>query len=239
MTNRVAELKEAALIDSLKKCPMFEGLSQEVLREIVVFTSVVPVDKGETIFHEGDPCKGFYIVQKGIIKVHRMNSVGKEQVIHMFRAGESFAEGALASEAGYPADATAVESSQLLLVRREEFVALIFRKPELSLRMLASMSIHLRLLVGQIDDLRLKSVETRLANWLIRRCPEVDSNDPVTINLGVTKRVLAAEIGTVAETLSRTFAKMRDEGLLEIDGKNVTICSPVKLAALLREHLGE
>ena len=237
MTNRVAELKEAALIDSLKKCPMFDGLPQDVLKEIVAFTSVIPVAKDEVVFHEGDNCRGFFIVQQGIIKVHRMNAVGKEQVIHMFRAGESFAEGGLASETGYPADATAVENSQILLVRREEFVALIFRRPELALRMLGSMSIRLKMLVGRIDDLRLKSVETRLANWLIRRCPDPESSEPHTVKLEITKRVLAAEIGTVAETLSRTLAKLRDEGLIRLEGKDVVVLDPSALAGVLRGDL--
>jgi CRP/FNR family transcriptional regulator len=96
---------------------------------------------------------------------------GKEQVIHVFRAGESFAEASLATDRGYPADARAVEPSQVLMVQKSGFLALLKRQPELALRMFASMSAHLRVLVGQIEDLTLKDVETRLAHWLVKRCP--------------------------------------------------------------------
>lgn len=239
MTNRVADFKEAALIDTLMKCPLFTGLPKDVLREVVTFTSVVPLEKNAVLFHEGDPSRGFYLIQKGMVKVHRMNAAGKEQVIHLFREGESFAEGALAMDTGYPADATAVESSQLLLVSKEGFVSLIYRKPELALRMLASMNIHLRDLVGQIDDLKLKNVETRLANWLLKRCPDPKSESAYTVSLGMKKRVLAAEIGTVSETLSRTLKKLRDEGLIKVDGKKVTLRNPAALAGLLRKSIGE
>ena len=90
----------------------------EMLKEIAEFTVIKSLDKGEVLFREGDESRGFYVVQKGIINVHRVNALGKEQVIHLFRAGESFAEGTLATDIGYPADAQAMEASQLLLVQK-------------------------------------------------------------------------------------------------------------------------
>ena len=61
------------------------------------------------------------------------------------------------------------------------------------------MSAHLRDLVGQLEDMTLKDVETRLANWLIKRCPQPESDRPVTIELKTTKRVLAAELTRTLE----------------------------------------
>jgi CRP-like cAMP-binding protein len=239
MHNPHAEHRATAIVATLKQCPLFRQLSPEVLKEIAEFTVIKSLVKGEILFREGDESVGFYVVQKGTINVHRVNALGKEQVIHLFRAGESFAEGSLATDVGYPADAQAMESTQLLLVHKEGFVALICQHPKLAMRMLASMSMHLRDLVGQIDDLKLKSVETRLANWLIKRCPDPESEEPFPLTLTIVKRVLAQEIGTVSETLSRTLAKLRDDGLLSVDGKVITIHSPANLTALLRRHLGE
>src|SRR5262245_48051829 len=105
--------------------------------------------------------------------------------------------------------------------------------------MLGSMSIHLRVVVGQLEDLTLKDVETRLANWLIRRCPSPDSSNPVKIELAMTKRVLAAELGTVSETFSRTMAKFREQKLVTVKGKVIVVLSPVRLNALLRRNLGD
>jgi CRP-like cAMP-binding protein len=146
---------------------------------------------------------------------------------------------ALASETGYPADARALESSQVLLVQKDGILALLRRQPELALRMLGSMSSHLRVLVGQLEDLTLRDVETRLANWLIKRCPNPQSEQPVRIELTMTKRVLAAELGTVSETFSRTLAKFRDQRLLAVKGKTFVVLSPMKLQTLLRRNLGE
>jgi CRP/FNR family transcriptional regulator len=218
---------------------LFAGLPAIDLNHIAEIAVVKSLEKGEYLFREREVSRGFYIVQRGAINVHRVNAAGKEQVIHIFRAGESFAEATLATEAGYPGDARAVEPSQVLLIQKAGFLSLLKRQPELALRMLGSMSMHLRVLVGQLEDLTLKDVETRLANWLIKRCPNPDSDQPVNVELKMTKRVLAAELGTVSETFSRTLAKFRELNLLAVKGKTVTVLSPAKLGSLLRRNLGE
>ena len=239
MSAAPTELKTIAIVNTLRSCQLFTGLPLPDLENIAAITAVKALDKGAYLFHEGDPAQGFYIVQRGAVNVQRVNAPGKEQIIHVFRAGESFAEATLATEQGYPADARALESSQVLLVQKTGILALLQRQPELALRMLGSMSSHLRVLVGQLEDLTLKDVETRLANWLIKRCPNPASDQPARIQLTMTKRVLAADLGTVSETFSRTLAKFREQKLLTVKGKTIVVRSPTKLNALLRRNLGE
>src|SRR6185312_2474454 len=233
------EFKNIALTNTLRSCQLFAGLPREDLEAIAEVTVLKSFDKDEYLFHEGDPAVGFYIVQSGAVNVHRMNALGKEQVIHVFRAGDSFAEAALASPTGYPANARLIEPTQILLVRKDGILALLRHQPQLALRMLGSMSSHLRVLVVQLEDLTLKDVETRLANWLVKRCPDLGSEKPVQIELKTTKRILAAELGTISETFSRTLAKFREQKLISITGKTVTVLSPKKLSELLRRNLGE
>jgi len=239
MSVSINELKTTALVNTLRNCQLFTGLPVPDLENIAGVTVVKSLAKDEYLFREGDRALGFYVIQRGAVNVHRVNAAGKEQIIHVFRTGESFAEAALASAVGYPADARALEPSQVLLVRKDGFLALLQRQPELALRMLGSMSAHLRVLVTQLEDLTLKDVETRLANWLVKRCPDPQADTPVKIELALTKRVLAAELGTVSETFSRTLAKFRAQKLLLVKGKTVTVLSPAQLSALLRRNLGE
>lgn len=239
MPTSASQLKTIGLTNSLRTCRIFAGLSTADLASISDITLIKQVDKGEYLFRQGQPIQGFYIVQKGAINVHRVTSAGKEQVIHIFRAGESFAEATLAMDYGYPADARAVENSQVLLVQKLGFLAVLRRQPELALRMLASMSSHLHVLIEQLEDLTLKDVETRFANWLLKRCPNPASEQAFTIQLNTTKRVLAAELGTVSETFSRTLAKFREQDLLEVKGKQFTVRGPGRLRELLRRNLGD
>jgi CRP/FNR family transcriptional regulator, dissimilatory nitrate respiration regulator len=239
MSQPLAALKRAALTNTLRSCQLFVGLPLLDLAGIADLASVKSLAKGDYLFHEGEVSHGFYVVQKGAINVHRVNASGKEQVIHVFRAGESFAEAALATDKGYPADARAVESSQVLLIQKTGFVTLLKKHPELALRMLGAMSGHLRVLVAQLEDLTMKDVETRLANWLVKRCPDPASRTPHAVELKGTKRVLAAELGTVGETFSRTLASFRDRRLVAVKGNIITVLTPMALNALLKRNLGE
>lgn len=238
MRESLTDLRRIAVVSLLRSCQLFTGLSTTDLEGIADLATTRLLRRGEYLFHEGDPSSGFYIVQKGAVNVHRVNASGKEQVIHVFRPGESFAEASLATGQGYPADARAIEDSQVVLVQRDGFVALLRRHPELALRMLASMSAHLRVIIGQLEDLTLKDVETRLANWLVKRCPDAASTRPHDIQLPSSKRVLAAELGTVSETLSRTLARFRGLGLLSVKGRVIHVANPSALAAVLRRNLG-
>ena len=235
-TLRLPDHKLTGLIGSLRCCQIFSSLSGEDLQLIASFASPITLAKGDYLFHEGEPSRGFYVVQSGAVNVHRVSAVGKEQVIHVFRTGESFAEGALASPTGYPADARAVEPSTVLLLPKGPVLDLIGRRPDLALRMLASMGAHLRVLVGMLDDLTLKDVETRLLNWLVKHGRAASGG---VIKLPGTKRVLAAELGTSSETLSRTLARLRDEQLILVASKAITVLNPGLLAARLRTTLGE
>jgi CRP/FNR family transcriptional regulator, dissimilatory nitrate respiration regulator len=239
MTTRLSELRTLVIINTLRSCQLFTGLPAADLRNIAAVAAIKTLAKDSYLFHERDAAQGFYVVQSGAISVGRVNAAGKEQIIHVFRAGESFAEVALASSQGYPADARAQEASQVLLVEKQGILTLLKRQPELALRMLGSMSSHLRVLVGQLDDLTLKDFETRLANWLLKRCPPPFGNRPVSIQLKMTKRLLAAELGTISETFSRTLAKFRQQNLILVKGNQITILAPTRLNDLLRQHLGE
>lgn len=238
MPQSLNTLREAALMNALRQCRMFTGLSTEDLRRIADLTVLKALTKGEYLFRENEPVAGFYIVQRGAINVHRVNAVGKEQVIRIFRPGDSMAEAALASGRGYPADARAEAASQVLLVQKVGFVELLRHHADLALRLLASMSHHLRDVVSQLDDLTLKDVETRLAHWLLKQCPEPLPAKPVEVQLHHTKRVLAAELGTVSETLSRTLAKLKELGLLKVDGSKFTLLDPPRLKQFLQTQLG-
>jgi CRP/FNR family transcriptional regulator len=239
MSLEASKFRQAIVENMLRSCQLFMGLPAADISAIASFVIPKHLDKSEYLFREGDRSEGFYIVQKGAINVHRVSAAGKEQVIHVFYPIESFAEATLATEGGYPADARATEPSTVLLVPKTDFVDLLRKRPELALRMLGSMSQHLRVIVGLLDDLTLKDMETRLANWILKRCPRPLPVDSAIVQLDRTKRVLAAEMGITSETLSRTLAKFRDQKLLRVKGNTITVTKPRELQKLLQRNLGE
>ncbi len=239
MASPLPDFRKIVFANTLRGCQLFAGLPAEDIDLIASFVVLKELANGEYLFREGSASEGFYIMQRGAVNVHRVSAHGKEQVISVFRTGQSFAEAALASAGGYPADARAIEQATVLLVPKADILGLLRKRPELALRMLGSMSQHLRVLVGLLDDLALKDVETRLANWLLKRCPRPLPESAVEFQIDGSKRVLAAEIGTVSETLSRTFAAFREKGLIRVTGRKITVLAPQRLERLLRRNLGE
>ena len=175
------------------------------------------------LFREGQHAEGFYIVQSGAINVYRITPDGREQIICIFNSPDTFAEVTLATTESYPADAVALEPSQVILVKKSRFRELILQKPQLSLQMIASMSMHLKHLVQSIQDIKGRQIEYRLADWLLKQIPEPIHGKPIEIRLPVSKKVLAGQLGVTSETLSRTFAKFRNEALIRLDGSKIEI----------------
>lgn len=238
MSNSLNELKSTMILRGLKACRLFAGLDPKDLQQVADIVSVRRLERDEYVFREGQPSRAFFVVQQGAISVHRVNAAGKELVLHVFREGESFAEAALSMDTGYPSDARAVEPSQVLVVPRQDFLNLLQRRPELALRLVVGMSMRLHILVRQLEQVTLHQVEDRLANWLLTRCPDPSSPKPVAIQLTTTKRALAAELGTVSETLSRTLAKLRELKLVQTTGKTFTVTNPSQLKEFLGKTKG-
>ena len=231
------QFRQAAIGNGLRQCELFTGFPAAALEKICAFTSVRSLDTGSVLFHEQTPVCGFFIVQQGAIKLHRVTSWGQEHVIHIFRPHEPLAEETLVSESGYLATASATESSQVFAVEKAGFLALLRSYPELSLNLLRALSAQVELLVTRLDELSLKDVPTRLVDWLLQHCPDPESHQPQTVHVPGSKQLLASELGTSGETLSRTLAKFRDRHLLHVHGRAVDLLCPARLAQSVHGHV--
>ena len=211
------EHRRTAMMATSRQTRMFADLRSEDLATVAEVCTLRSLEKGEMLFREGDKAEGFYVLQAGAISVFKITPDGREQIICVFRPPESFAEVTLATVEAYPANAVALEPSKAIVVQRAGFRDLIRRHPELSLHMLASMSLHLKHLVQTLQDYKGKQIEGRLADWLLKHAPV----GAEAFDLPVTKKNLAGQLGVTSETLSRTFARFRDEGLIRVLGPRV------------------
>jgi len=237
MPSLLGELKQTAIANTLRHCPLFAAIPLDCLNTVAAMTVMKTVAKGEYLFMEGTPVRGFYVMQKGAIKLHRLNRHGQGQVFHIARAPESFAEESMLSGTGYSSDASAVEDSNILLVQGAEFLHLLKRHPDLAFSLLKSVSHQVRSMMSLVNDRSLKDFKTRLAHWLIQHCAHPDSGQPQRVPLQMTKRLLASELGVTSETLSRTLAKFRKQHLVHVEGRIVTLISPLRLAESLQDNV--
>jgi len=200
---------------------LFGGLPEEHLDEIVNIAVTKTFKRGEAIFFEGDPGNGFYMVASGKVKIFKTSFSGKEQILHVFGASEPFGEVPVFHGQPFPANATALEKTSLIYFPRKAFVDLVYSMPSLVMNMLAVLSMRLRRFAMQIENLSLKEVPARLAGYLLYLSEEQGGTEQV--ELEISKSQLASLLGTIPETMSRIFAKMSEEGLIQVDGKKITL----------------
>jgi CRP/FNR family transcriptional regulator len=218
------------LLNIISQIPLFGGLEQDQLAHVRRITRVREFNRLETIFMEGDPGSGFFVVAQGKVKIYKVSAEGKEQILHIYGPGHPFGEVPVFSGNHFPANAQAIEKSRLFYFPRPDFVELISKHPSMALNMLAVLSMRLRQFTVQVENLSLKEVPARIASYLMLLAQEQDRCDTVT--LPISKGQLASLLGTIPETLSRIFNKMGGQGLIKVKGRQIDLSDPDALEDL-------
>ena len=218
----------------LKKSLLFSGLDEENLHEVATIAAKRVFSKGEALFADGDPATGFYLLASGSIKLCKISPDGKEKVLHFVHPSETFAEAAFFGDGKYPAEARALEKGEALFFPRESFMGLLERNPRFSLNLIISLSLLLRRFARQIEELSFAEVPARLAAYLVELSSKKSTSfqGKTYIDLDTKKGELASRLGTVSETLSRSLKKLKDEGIIDVEGSRVIIHDMVRLAKL-------
>lgn len=204
----------------LQRAFCFRGIEAGLLEQLATFSHVKTCAAGETIFLEGDPADHFYIVLSGQVKIYKLSAEGKEMILHLFGPQSVFAEVPVFGDMKcYPAHAMGLLDSELLAIDGQAFRDFSASHPKLLLQMLSVFAQRLREFNGLIEDLSLRSVDSRLAKYLL----SLSEQTPDKTVLHVHKKTLAAILGTVPESLSRSFKKLADQGVVTVQGQEVSI----------------
>jgi len=209
------------MIDCIARVPLFEGLPGKQLQELAAIVVEKKYKKGQTLFSEGSKATGFYVIVSGKLKIYKLSLEGKEQILHIFGEGEFFGEVPVFAGGNYPAHAETLEASQVLFFPRNAFIELIKSEPQLSMNMLASLSLRLRRFTHLIEDLSLKEVPGRLAAYLLYLSEH--EKESKSFDLDITKGQLASLLGTIPETLSRILGKLSQQGFIQVEGRTIKI----------------
>lgn len=220
----------SSLLEFLGQTMIFQGLPTEQLAELANCAIAQSHKKGEILFHQGDEGNGFFIVRSGRIKVFKLSAEGKEQILHIFGEGDHFAEVPALDGECFPASAATLEKTNVLFFPRQAFLQLLEQRPALAINLLKSFARHLRMFSHLVDNLALREVPARLASYLLDLSEQTHQAEMVDLDL--PKGQLAARLGTIPETLSRMFAKLGREGLIEIEGNKIKLLDRARLNQL-------
>ncbi len=195
----------------LRDQPMFAEVSDEMFDGILKSSRALGLDKNEVVFHAGERADSFYVISQGVVRLFRPDVDGKEATVNLFRSGQSFGEAAMFLERAFPVTAQAIEPSRVLRINAQHIFDGIREEPRLAFGLLASMSVHLKLLVEEITLLRTPTAQLRLAAFLLRQAP--GASGPVRIRLPYSKLNIAKRLGVSPEVLSRAFANLKCRGV--------------------------
>ncbi len=193
------------------KIPVFAGLKPENLGVLLAPARLVNLRPGSMLFRQGEPATAFFIIVEGWIKLYRVTPAGDEAVLNVFSKGQSFAEAVTFTSGRYPAMASAVTRTRLIMIPADHVIDCIRKMPEIAIAMIASTSQQLHLMVSRIEQLTAQSGTQRVADFLISLTPCVKG--PCTISLPYDKSLIAGRLGLKPESLSRVFAKLRSVGI--------------------------
>jgi len=225
-------LRKIGIEATLSMSWVFSGLKAAELSIIADVCRIRALKKSEILFREGDKADGLYVIQSGQMCIYRIARGGRRQIIHVFGPGHSLAEVVLATQETYPANAVALKPSKVILVPKAPLLELITRNPQLALNILASMSLHMKVLLQNLHTIKGQHAEGRLAVWLLENADNADgAGGAQTVTLPLTKKVLAGQLGVQGETLSRMLTRFKKERVLDVSKRQIRILNRTRLKA--------
>jgi len=211
---------------------LFQSLSTEQYQTLATHCHIQTYKKGAHLFSEGDPGKAFYLIVSGRVKIYRISPDGMEHTIQIVGKQEIVAEVVISEFQTYPANCEALEHTTALEIPTHHFRQFILAEPEIALKMMSAYAHRVRHLLAVIEDLTFRDVKARLARYILQHCHSNNCSQDQICQLHYSKKELAALLGTIPETLSRTLQKFKEMGLIEVDNRAIIIKDINQLQAL-------
>jgi CRP-like cAMP-binding protein len=193
--------------------------------------------RGTLLASEGDAPDRFAVVVRGKVRIHHLSPNGRALTFETVGPGEPVALVAVLAGARYPASVETATETTLAWVPSQVLLDLIDSQPAIARAIIADLATRVVNFTTVATTLSL-DVPSRLAGYLFQRALAAGRTTPegLVVGLGMTKAELASSLGTVPETLSRAFARLRDTGLIDVRNRAVVVKD---LKALVRLGSGE
>jgi len=210
---------------NLKKIDLFKNLADDELKELEPYLSAVSFKKKEEIFSEGEAPEWFYFVFKGKVKITKLSQEGKEIILEVISPYDIFGGVAVLRNFPYPANAIAMENSDVVRISRKNLMRLVDRFPNLMYCIALQLGDRMKSSHDSLKNIALERVEARIAALLLKLATKVgvDTKDGILIDMRLTKQDVADMVGTTVETSIRTFSKFKKQGLVTDSGGKLII----------------
>jgi CRP/FNR family cyclic AMP-dependent transcriptional regulator len=217
------------LVDQLKKVEHFKHLSPSDLKTIVLSGHVKGYENGATLFLEGDPCAGMYVLLSGKVDLCKTGPEGQFTILNSIHPVIMFNEVPVLDGGVNPVSAIAHEKTYVWHVSCKRFHTIIAQHPQLAIGLLKVMARRNRMMMSHYDDLSFRSITARIAKHLL----DLSDNGKKPIDrLSNPIKNMAACVVTVPEVVSRALKKISSQNIIEVDRKSIRVIDPIALQQL-------
>lgn len=219
-------------VEALQRTPIFGAVDADALKALAASVRERKLSRGEILFTRGEQANGLYVIVSGAIRAYRESKDGREQTIHVETAGATLAEVAVFDYGVYPSTTMAEEDTVVLFIHRDTVTEFLRNNPDAALAALKVLASRLRKVTLRLEGVTLQDVGQRLAQLLLERAAKAEPSDgKISFVLKEPHQRIAANLGTVREVIARQLRRFANEGLIEVNGRNITILNADRLRA--------
>lgn len=221
------------VLAALRACRLWRTASDEAVAELARRASVRDVARGTSLAREGEPAEQFGVLVAGKARVFYLGADGRQITFETVGPGEPIAAAAAIAGSRYPANIEAATPATIACFPAAALFDLLGEEPQVARTLIVDLANRVVNFTSVVTTLAL-DVPGRVARYVFQRALQSGRPTPkgLEVKLGMKKGELAMSLGTVPETLSRAFARLKDDGILEVHGQTVTILDMRALAAL-------
>jgi CRP-like cAMP-binding protein len=229
----------ARILEVLERHPLFAGVPREALADMVFDCRLRTLLRGDRLFECGEVADAFFLVVAGEVRLSSVTPSGRECVAEILRQGEILALVSAMDGEPHPVAASALTDCSVIRIPRTCFLRLVSHSPELGARTMREVAHWVCRFRTRLDEIRTHTVPARVAAYLLRQAESQtgSSERGAVLELGATREVVAAAVGTVREVFVRAIRGFERQGLLGIQGRRIEILEPSRLRDLA-EDLG-
>lgn len=203
----------------------FAELNESELEVLSSHKSCVPYKKGQTLFYEGTRPMGIFCINKGKVKVFKMGSNGREQILFIAQPGDFLGYRSMLSEEFYGASATVIEPAAICFIPKPDFISILNSNPQFFQKLMKAVCHELGVMEEKLAQIAQKSVRERLASTILmlKETYGLEGEGSDVIDIALSREDLANIVGTATETVIRLLSEFKSDGLIALEKKRIKV----------------
>ncbi len=207
----------------LQRSPLFRGLAHEAMERVAALATQRGYREGEAICTQGDPGDALYAVVTGRVRISTGDADGREIFLNIMEPGDTFGEIALLDGGSRTASAIAMETTELVALRRDHLMALLAREPAVALELLRLCGERLRWTSGLLEDAALLNAPARLAKRLASLGELHGRKTARGLTLRISQEDLASFLGVSRQAVNQQLQAWKSRGWVALGRGSVTV----------------